>query len=84
MRGSKSRRLDALAAESSHGSQLRLILGVLRADLQSQRKLYARERSEPRRESIAASITQIEGLIALREAELRAAIDAAAAEKAMA
>lgn len=83
MRGSKSKRLDALAAQSSHGSQLRLILGVLRADLQSQRKLYSRERNEQRRKSISASMKQIEGLIALREAELQAALDAAAAERAL-
>lgn len=84
MRGSKSKRLDALARDSSHGAQLRVILGVLRADRDAKRKLYARERNEARKASIAREIDSISGLITLREGELQAAIDAAAAEKALA
>lgn len=84
MKGSRQKAREALAAESSHGPQLRLIVGVLRADLASKRKLLARERNEERRASIAREIDSISGLINLREAELQAAIDAAAAERALA
>lgn len=84
MKGSRQKRMEALANESSHGRQLLMILSVLRADLATKRKEYARERNEGRKASIARSIAQVEGLVALREAELRAAIDAVAAEKATA
>lgn len=81
MKSHRHKRAVEIAADVLHGKQLLTILTALRGNLTAKKAELARTSHEGRRKSIAREVAQIEGLIELRQNELRAAIQAAEDER---